>query len=189
MTATAKGIQARGDRLAAKARAANAVGVPGMSMGFGDLVAEEAARSLSWLKVPAQKALEFTILSADAVRYMIHWDPASKPYYCVGLENGCAYCVQRRKAEARYAMCVFEEVTRSRAMVEFGAATCLPIFEQKRQIGTCRGITLRLTKEGGRYKGRILVEFVRPFVTEDKLPPEVAVAPHLCRQYGLTLPE
>lgn len=185
MARPSEDFAARGRAVAERAGERNATGVVGMSTGFGDLVREEETKALSWIKVPAQRHLDLVILSPDPTRYEVHWDAAGRGVYCVGVERGCALCARRAKPEARYCFCVLDQSCNVRCLIELGAAPCLAIQAALQSGGRLRGLMIRLSKEGGRYKGRMLIEIRNSVVNPLDLPSDVAISPHLVRQYGL----
>ena len=105
-----------------------------------------------FVRVPARGALEVIILSEKAVGYRGHYSQnGCEP--CQG--ERCAYCARGVGTRLRACYSVSQVDLGGRWLLDVGEGTFAQITAIGREVGSLRGVRLRLTKRGGLVNGQI----------------------------------
>lgn len=144
------------------------------AIGSGWGLADEVVGSFfQWFKVVGGTIKTVVVTSESATTYQGHWaQGAVRP--CQG--SSCKFCAERIGVQRRFAFSVVDIEKGTPAVLEVGLPTALCIKELSEAAGTLRGLTMAVSREGGRKRGRVLVHRVEdlPVLPAD-LPPALDV--------------
>lgn len=156
---------------------------PEIVEGFGDVEAEASQSSGVWIHVPRQGHVDLCILSVAPMRYRSHWvrgkmHPCSLPERCRWHDLGMG-------SQVRYALSVLLIEGRVPVLWEIGPMPASILARAVSQTGALRGQCWRVRKEGGKQRGKLLLEWLNAMLNPKELPAAVDPAVHLMRQWGL----
>ena len=151
----------------------------------GPLEPRAPRSSARWLHVPATKEVSIVVLSERRVRYRGHWFDG-RMRHCVGLPE-CVPCRYHVGSQERYCYSVwlpFGEPGSNvavqhqgvRMLLEVGYEAAAEITRLSECAGQLRGLTVRLEKRGGSYRGMLLVSSWDNCLIGDSLPESEDVA-------------
>lgn len=112
----------------------------------------------AWIHATGSAILTLRVTSEDPVNYPGHWaDGRVRP--CQG--KGCAWCGARIGVQQRFALSAVDLQSGVHSVMEVGLPTALRIRELADGGGGLRGLTMCVSREGGRKRGRLLVHPAR----------------------------
>ena len=140
------------------------------------------ASGATWIHVPARGVLHIEVLSKEPERYLGHWKDG-RMRLCLGVPD-CAHCRKHEGRQDRWCVSVYDLETRSRGLFEFGLAIASAMATSLGVEATLRGSRWALRKDGGRLRGRILVESEGQGLAPELMPAADNVAGALRRQWS-----
>lgn len=124
--------------------------------GYGDVDQECQSGEGIWLQVPSRGGLTVVLQTELPFRYVGHW-MRGKYEPCSGANN-CDWCTVGIGKKPRYVYAMFNRDRRRSMLFETGPETAGQIREAVVKYGFTTGLTMKLSKAGGRDNGAIIVE-------------------------------
>jgi len=108
-----------------------------------------------WLHVPPSSSMPVTILCERPTSYRAHYCD-SNMHPCRGFQS-CELCARGIGAQRRTVLCVYDLRLRALGLLELGDLPSQALRAYSEAKGMLRGLTIALSREGQRPRGRILV--------------------------------